>query len=105
MTEYLKYGTVIFGFNEDCVSFVQYKKPTMNLMFNRGARIPGKFPHLEGTGPTARFMRFKDVAEVDKRTAELGKIAKAWCDLMAAEAKPQSNPINDKNALINPSRI
>ena len=42
MTEYLKYGTVNFGYNGDFASFVQYKKPTVNLMLNRGARIPGR---------------------------------------------------------------
>ena len=87
MTEYLKYGTVIFGYNGDFASFVQYKKPTVNLMLNRGARIPGTFPHLEGSGPTARFMRFKDAAEVDKRASELASIAKARCDLMVGETK------------------
>ena len=82
--EYLKYGTVVFtGAGADCVSFVQHDKKTVSLMFNRGARIPGKFAHLEGTGPTARFMRFRDVAEVNARAAELTKIAIAWCDLMS----------------------
>lgn len=82
LSEYTKYGSVIFGYKGDFASFVQYRKPTVNVMFNRGARIPGKFPHLEGNGPTARFMRFKDVAEANARGAELTKIARAWCDLM-----------------------
>ena len=82
MTEYTKYGSVIFGYKGDFASFVQYRKPTVNLMFNRGARIPGQFPHLEGSGPTARFMRFKDVAAVDARAGELSKIVQAWCALM-----------------------
>ena|SRR5438067_12919358 len=89
ITEYIKYGSVIFGYRGDCVSFVQYRKPTVNLMFHRGAKIPGKFAHLEGSGPTARFMRFKDAREVDKRAVELGKIVKAWCDLMdTGKTKP-----------------
>ena len=83
LSEHLKYGTVIFASGGDFASFVQHDKKTVSLMFNRGARIPGKFAHLEGTGPTARFMRFANSAEVDARAKELAKIAVAWCDLMA----------------------
>ena len=82
MSEYLKYGTLVFGYEGDFASFVQTAGKTASLMFNRGARIPGRFPHLEGTGPTARFMRFADEGEVRSRATELGKIARAWCDLM-----------------------
>jgi uncharacterized protein DUF1801 len=83
LTEYPKYGTVVFAAGGDFASFVQHGGKTVSVMFNRGARIKGKFPHLEGSGPTARFMRFADVAEVNARAAELGKIAIAWCDLMS----------------------
>jgi hypothetical protein len=82
MTEYLKYGTVVFASGGDFASFVQHGEKKVRLMFNRGARIKGKFPHLEGSGPTARFMHFADVSEVNARAAELGKITVAWCDLM-----------------------
>ena len=89
MTEYVKYWTVVFGYEGDFASFVQHDKKTVSLMFNRGAKITGKFPHLEGSGPTARFMRFADVAEVNELAAELSKIAVVWCDLMTP-AKPKS---------------
>jgi len=79
VTESVKHGTVMFGYEGDLATFVQYNKPQVNIMFNRGARIPGKFPHLEGSGPTARFMRFKDVAEVDGRAKELAAVVAAWC--------------------------
>ena len=69
----------MFGYEGDLATFVQYNKPQVNIMFNRGARIPGKFPHLEGSGPTARFMRFKDAAEVDGRAKELAAVVAAWC--------------------------
>ena len=88
MSEYVKYWTVMFGCEGDFASFVQHDKKMVNLMFNRGATIPGKFPHLEGSGPTARFMRFADAAEVNAQAAELSKIAVAWCDLMTS-AKPK----------------
>ena len=83
LSEYVKHRTVIFAYEGDFASFVQHNKPQVNLMLNRGARIPGKFPHVEGSGPTARFMRFKDLAEVDARADELARVARAWCELMA----------------------
>jgi hypothetical protein len=86
LTEYLKYGSVHFGFEGDFVTFVQADKKNVNLMFHRGARIPGKFAHLEGTHPSARFMRFADIPEVERRAAELSAIAVAWCRLVAPTA-------------------
>ena len=79
MKDYIKYGSLLLGYEGDLVSFVQVTKKNINLMFNNGAKIPGKFPHLEGSGPNARFIRFADIAEVNARAAELTRIAKAWC--------------------------
>jgi Domain of unknown function (DU1801) len=86
LTAYIKYGSLIVGFEGDLAAFVQSSKKQVNLMFGRGARIKGDFPHLEGTGPSARFMRFADVAEVDARAKELAPVATAWCALV--EPKP-----------------
>src|SRR5437879_9948795 len=81
LTEYVKYGTVQFAFEGDMANFVQHGKKVVTLMFNRGARIKGRFPHLEGDGPSARFMRFADEKEVAARANELTEVAKAWCAL------------------------
>ena len=93
MTEYLKYGTVQFAYNGDFANFVQHDKKTVSLMFNRGAKIPGKFPHLEGSGPSARFMRFADMEEVEVRTPELTNNVRGWCDMLApARVKRKNKP-------------
>ena len=84
MSEGTKYGTVTFHCGGDFASFVQHNKPTVSLMFNRGGIIPGQYPHMEGEGRQVRFMRFKDVREVDTRAGELGRIVVAWCDLMSS---------------------
>jgi hypothetical protein len=85
ITEFVKYGTLTFGYEGDFATFVQVSnKKQVSLMFNRGERIPGKFAHLEGTGPSARFMRFADPAEAQARSAELSKIVVAWCSLTPA---------------------
>src|SRR5207244_4638329 len=77
ITEYVKYGTVQFAYEGDLANFVQVKDRRVNLMFNRGARIARSFPHLEGDGTSARFMRFADPAEVDARADELSAIVRA----------------------------
>jgi hypothetical protein len=93
MTEFVKYGTLTFGYDGDFATFVQVSnKKQVSLMFNRGARIPGKFAHLEGTGPSARFMRFADPAEAQARSVELSKIVVAWCSLTPAERGSAKKP-------------
>ena len=84
MTEYLKYGTVQFACNGgDFATFVRHGDKKAEIMFNRGARIPGTYKYLEGSGPSARHMRFADMADVELKTQELAKLAVAWCDLVA----------------------
>ena len=85
MTEYVKYGTVQFAYDGDLANFVHHGAKTVNVMFNRGARIKGRFPHLEGDGPSARFMRFADAAEVAARAKELTQVARTWCAMTSAE--------------------
>ena len=92
LTEYMKYGSVHFGYEGDFVTFVQADKKNVNLMFHRGARIPGRFAHVEGTHPSARFMRFADLAEVEARAAELSRVAVAWCTLVAPPAGQAGPP-------------
>lgn len=90
MTEYIKYGTLDLGHVSDFAVFVQRDKKQVRLMFHRGARIPGRFAHLEGTHPSARFMSFADLAEVEARAAELTRIVAAWCALV--EPKEAAKP-------------
>src|ERR1700737_3345974 len=86
MVEYVKYGTLTFGYEGDFATFVQVSdKKQASLMFNRGARIPGTFPHLAGSHPSARFMRFDNPDEAKARAAELTKIVAAWGALTPAD--------------------
>jgi hypothetical protein len=86
--EYVKYGSPTFAYEGDIRAFVQHRKESpVSLMFNRGARIPGDFPHLEGTGPSGRFMRFADLAEVEARAEELASVIRAWCELVATHRR------------------
>jgi Domain of unknown function (DU1801) len=87
MTEYLKYGTVQFACKGDFANFVRHNEKTVELMFNRGARIPGTYRYLEGSGPSARHMKFADMADVELKTQDLSNIARAWCDLMSPRVR------------------
>ena len=80
ITEYIKYGSVLFGYKGDLAAFVQANKKSVSVMFNRGAHIKGDFPNLEGSGPTARFMRFANVEDVERLAPELARVTVAWCD-------------------------
>src|SRR6266567_263217 len=94
MTEYVKYGTLTFGYDGgDFATMVQVSdKKQTSVMFNRGARIPGKFLHLEGSHPSARFMRFADPAEARARSRELNKIVAAWGSLTPADRGSKKSP-------------
>lgn len=97
MTERVQYGTVTFVCKDNMASFVQVAKKEVTLMFNRGQLIQdrAKHPHLEGTGPNARFMRFAVESEVKARAAELRDLSRRWCSLMSAPAssgRPKKNP-------------
>jgi hypothetical protein len=81
MSEQVQYRTLHFVYEGDLASFVRLSKKPITLMFNVGARIPGRFAHLEGDGPNARFMRFADLADVEARAGELERIVMAWCAL------------------------
>jgi hypothetical protein len=79
MTEYVKYGNVQFDHGGGMASFVQADRKRVSLMFHRGGKIQGDFPHMEGTGRAVRFMRFADVAEVEACADELTRVVRAWC--------------------------
>jgi uncharacterized protein YceH (UPF0502 family) len=87
MTEYLKYGTVQFACKGDFANFVRHDQKVVELMFNRGARIPGTYRFLEGAGPSARHMRFADMTEVEAKTQELRNLVVVWCDMMSPRVR------------------
>jgi len=84
MTDRVQYGTITFACKDNMASFVQVANKHVTLMFNRGQLIQdkAKHPHLEGTGPNARFMRFADLKEAGARAAELRDLTRRWCGVM-----------------------
>jgi len=87
MIERVQYGTITFACKDNMASFVQVANKHVTLMFNRGQLIQdkAKHPHLEGTGPNARFMRFADLKEAADRAAELRDLTQRWCTVMTSK--------------------
>lgn len=82
ISETIQDGTVSFGYLGDLASFVKLDEPNVTLVFARGGKFDGAFPHLLGSGPT-RFMRFTSIEDVRAQATELRGIAVAWCKLLS----------------------
>jgi len=77
LREIVQYGTIQFVYVSPMCNFVQVKDPRrVSLMFNAAGRLQGDFPHLEGK--SVKYMRFRDLAEVNAQADELRAITAAW---------------------------
>ena len=85
MGECIKWQAPTFTFKGDLASFYPKSKAHVSPMFHNGARIPGDFPSLEGTGDTSRVMKFLNAADLKAKSAELRRLVKAWCDQQDAK--------------------
>jgi uncharacterized protein YdhG (YjbR/CyaY superfamily) len=79
--ECIKWQAPTFNYNGNLASFYPRSKQHASLMFHQGAKIPGKFPSLEGSGDTSRTMKFADLADVRAKKRELESIVRAWIKL------------------------
>src|SRR5262245_6685170 len=71
MGETIKWQAPTFVYKGNLASFYPKSKAHVSLMFHTGARIPGDFPSLEGTGDVSRVMKFLDAADLKAKTPEL----------------------------------
>ncbi len=78
--ETIKWKTPTFTCNGNLASFNPRSKKHVSLLFHNGARIPGDFPSLEGTGDEARTMKVVDEADLAAKTPELERLVVSWCD-------------------------
>jgi len=85
--ESIKWKSPTFSYKGNIASFNPRSKQHASLMFHTGASIPGDFPHLEGAGEVARYLRATDLAEAEELGPELIAIVKAWCDLKDTEGR------------------
>jgi hypothetical protein len=77
--EAIKWQAPTFTYKGNLASFYPKSKEHASLMFHVGAKIPGSFPHLEGTGDTSRVLKIADLDDAERLRAELESIVRAWC--------------------------
>ncbi len=77
--ECIKWQAPTFTYQGNLASFYPKSKQHASLMFHQGAKIPGRFPRLEGSGGTSRVMKIGSVKDAYAAKKELEAIAKAWC--------------------------
>ena len=92
MAECIKWKTPTFTYKGNLASFNPNTKRHVSLMFHTGAKIPGRFSRLEGTGNTARYLKITGPDDAKKLKPELEKIVAAWC------ASKESTPSRKKSA-------
>jgi len=80
ITESVKWSTPTFSYRGNLISIQPRATKFVSLLVHEGASIPGHHPRLEGDGPHARTIRFSDIGDLEKGTAELQAIVRAWCD-------------------------
>jgi hypothetical protein len=73
-----------FVFQGNIASIDPRTKKHVNLLFHKGASLPGNHPHLEGGGDTVRYMRFADLEDVKANKSELETAIRAACELNVA---------------------
>lgn len=84
--ECIKWKSPTFTFEGNIASFNPRSKKHASLMFHTGAEIPGNFPHFEGSGTTARYLKFADLDRARELEDELTSICKAWCKLKSTDS-------------------
>lgn len=81
VTECIKWTSPTFVYAGNIASISPRARHVVQLMFHRGAEIPGTFPHLTGSGEVARYVNFATADEVNELRSELQSAVRAWCDL------------------------
>lgn len=84
VTETIKWQSPTFVHNGNIASFNPRSKQFASLMFHTGAQIPGDHAILEGGGDVARYVRFSDLDDVERKRADLTRVIRAWCDWKSA---------------------
>jgi hypothetical protein len=80
MAESIKWKSPTFVYKGNLASIDPKAKKHVTVLFHSGASIPGDHPLLEGGGDVARYVRFPDVASIERRRDELAAVVRAWCD-------------------------
>src|ERR671922_17389 len=78
LTETIKWKSPTFVFEGNMASIDPRSRKHVQLMFHRGAALPGEHPQLQGGGGTVRYMRFANLDEVKAKRGDLEAAVRAW---------------------------
>lgn len=79
--ECIKWSSPTFVYKGNMASFFMNAKKFVSLMFHKGALIEDTTGLLEGEGKEARTARFADMADIEKKKADLETVVRAWIQL------------------------
>lgn len=85
ITEDIKWSAPNFMYKGNIATFNPRAKKLVNLLFHKGAEIPGKHSVLEGDGKEARSGRFHSMEDVEAKKEGLENVVKAWIEWKDSE--------------------
>ena len=80
-----KWSSPTFIYKGNIASFFMNTKKFVSLMFHKGATIKDPGGLLEGDGKEARFARFYDMKDIEKKKVALRKVIKEWIKMQDAK--------------------
>lgn len=78
ITETIKWDTPTFVYMGNIASFYPHTMDHVTLVFHRGMRIPGSYPHLEPEAADRAIMRISSFEEAEELREEIEALVKAW---------------------------
>lgn len=78
ITEDIKWSAPNFMYKGNIATFNPRAKKLVNLLFHKGAEIPGNHAVLEGEGKEARSVRFHSMEDLENRKEDLQNAVRAW---------------------------
>ncbi len=82
--ESVKWKTPTFSYKGNIASINPQAKQFLSVMFHQGAKIPGDYPSMNGSGDVARYIRITDAEDLATKREELERAVRAWCDMKDA---------------------
>lgn len=81
ITEDIRWKSPTFVYHGTFATFFPNSTSYICLLFHEGALIPGDYPSLLPESSQARTMRFRDLADLETKRAELARLVRSWCDM------------------------
>lgn len=78
ITETIKWDTPTFVYKGNIASFYPHSMDHVTLVFHRGTRIPGTYPHLVPDSEDRAIMRISSFAEAEEVREEIEALIQAW---------------------------